>query len=153
MRWLSALRGWRDQAAYHALCYIDRFRGRKRFRLATVRCAMFPKAALVADRSLYVTEARRLRKWASFRCPGRCGKIVRLQLTGTQSPRWTVTTDWLGRSTLMPSVRQLNACRCHFWVRQGCIDWCADTPPSIRTTNNPGRAAIHQHRAPTEDEP
>ena len=141
MRWLSDVRRWTDLVAYRALCQIDRIRRRRPFRLATVRCSTFPQATSIGDRSLYVTEFRRLRKWASFRCPGGCGKIVRLQLTRPQSPSWTARTDWLGRTTLSPSVRQLTACGCHFWVRKGCIDWCNDTPVSIRRSNSTSSSA------------
>ena len=131
MKLSSALRRFRDRTAYRFLRRADRVRRKAPFRLETVRCATFPKASAIVDRSLYITELRHLRKWASFRCPGGCGKIVRLQLTGTSYPRWTVRTDWLGRATLDPSVRQLTACGCHFWVRRGSIDWCPDTPQSV----------------------
>lgn len=65
-------------------------------------------------------------KWACFRCPGDCGENILLPLNKTQRPRWTVSIDWLGRPTIHPSVRQLNECRCHFWVRQGRVDWCPE---------------------------
>ena len=129
MSWINKFYALRDQTAYRFLCQVDRLRRQRPFRLATVRCSAFPKAGVIADRSVYITELRHLRKWASFHCPGGCGKIVRLQLTDTSSARWNIRTDWLGRATLNPSVRQITACGCHFWIRKGCVDWCLDTPP------------------------
>lgn len=131
MSWIDTLVALRDRLACYFLFQADRLRRQHRVRFATVRCSAFPEPGTVAERSIYITELRHLRKWASFRCPGGCGKIIRLQLTGTSSPRWKIQTDWLGRATLNPSVRQLTACGCHFWVRKGYVDWCLDTPHSI----------------------
>lgn len=66
------------------------------------------------------------KKWACMRCPGGCGGKVQLSLNESRRPHWTASIDWLGRPTLHPSVRQLNACGCHFWLRDGRVDWCAD---------------------------
>ena len=66
-------------------------------------------------------------KWACFRCPGGCGESILLSLNQNRHPFWKVTLDWLGRPTLYPSIRQLNKCRCHFWVRQGIVEWCPDS--------------------------
>jgi hypothetical protein len=118
----------RDRLAHNALRFLDRFRRHPPTRLATNLCARFPHPDAVADGSLLITQTGRLRKWASFRCPGGCGKIVRLRLASSESPHWRVVIDWLGRATIAPSVRQLTSCGCHFWVRRGRIEWCADTP-------------------------
>ncbi|WP_353163382.1 DUF6527 family protein [Salinisphaera shabanensis] len=66
-------------------------------------------------------------KWACFRCPGGCGEAIKLSLNRNRRPRWTATCDWLMRPTVSPSVRQLNECKCHFWIRRGRVDWCADS--------------------------
>ena len=66
-------------------------------------------------------------KWACFRCPGGCGAELQLSLHPTRRPRSAVGLDWLYRPTLSPSVHQQNACRCHFWVKRGAVEWCADT--------------------------
>lgn len=68
-----------------------------------------------------------LDKWACFRCPGGCGEKIQLSLSQTRRPRWAARFDWLLRPTVHPSVRQLNACRCHFWVKRGRVFWCADS--------------------------
>lgn len=66
-------------------------------------------------------------KWACFSCPGGCGETLKLSLNSQRRPRWSVTTDWLRRPTLLPSVRQTSGCKCHFWVRHGRIEWCRDS--------------------------
>ena len=66
-------------------------------------------------------------KWACFRCPGGCGERILLSLNQKRHPYWRMTIDWLKRPTLHPSVRQLNECQCHFWVRQGIVEWCPDS--------------------------
>jgi hypothetical protein len=66
-------------------------------------------------------------KWACFQCPGGCGEKILLSLNQKHHPSWKITIDWLERPTINPSVRQLNECRCHFWVRQGVIEWCPDS--------------------------
>ncbi|MBW4505911.1 MAG: hypothetical protein KME64_05310 [Scytonematopsis contorta HA4267-MV1] len=75
---------------------------------------------------LVVGDAK-FQKWACFQCPGGCGERILLPLNQKRYPCWKITIDWLGRPTLYPSVRQLNQCRCHFWVRQGVVEWCPDS--------------------------
>ncbi|WP_246628708.1 DUF6527 family protein [Methylomagnum ishizawai] len=66
-------------------------------------------------------------KWACFRCPGGCGEKLQLSLNPSRRPRWTVGLDWLRRPTLTPSVHQFNACRCHFVLKNGIVNWCRDS--------------------------
>lgn len=66
-------------------------------------------------------------KWACFMCPGGCGETIKLSLSQKGRPRWTAAADWLRRPTVSPSIRQLNECGCHFWIRQGRVDWCRDS--------------------------
>ena len=146
MRVIQGLMARRDLLAFKALRFLDRFRRHPPTRLATSLCAKFPRPDAVDEGSLLITQSGHLRKWASFRCPGGCGKIVRLRLASSESPRWRVAIDWLGRATIAPSVRQLTSCRCHFWVRRGRIEWCADTPLLQRSqkTGNGNPAFPHQ---------
>ena len=123
----------RNRLSYAILCFFDRLRHKSQTRLATMHGSVFPDSNSIDDCSIYITQVGQLDKWASFRCPGRCGKIVRLRLSSSESPRWTVATDWLGRATISPSIKQQTSCRCHFWVRRGCVHWCADTPISRRS--------------------
>ena len=66
-------------------------------------------------------------KWLCFHCPDGCGEIIKLPLNPRQRPRWGVSSDWLRRPTVNPSVRQTSGCKSHFWVRKGKIDWCGDS--------------------------
>lgn len=68
-----------------------------------------------------------LEKWACLECPGGCGEKIQLSLSKANRPHWSVRTDWLGRPTLTPSIRQTNQCRCHFWVEKGRVEWCWDS--------------------------
>ena len=138
MPWTHSLSTCRDRLAYRTLCFLDRFRRKTPKRLATTRCATFPKPNSIENNYLYLTQIGPLRKWASFGCPDNCGKIVRLRLASSESPHWKVTIDWLGRATVTPSIRQLTTCSCHFWVRHGCIQWCGDTPQIRRTATTAG---------------
>ncbi|AGF53761.1 sll6052 (plasmid) [Synechocystis sp. PCC 6803] len=70
---------------------------------------------------------RNHKKWACFRCPSGCGELILLSLNKNQHPSWRVDCDWLNRPTLHPSVRQLNHCQCHFWIKRGVTQWCADS--------------------------
>jgi hypothetical protein len=71
-----------------------------------------------------------IEKWACMMCPGGCGEKIMLSLSRNRRPHWAVTEDWLGRPSLSPSVWQRQSCGCHFWVRNGRVDWCADSPRS-----------------------
>jgi hypothetical protein len=66
-------------------------------------------------------------KWICFRCPGGCGEKIMLNMSAKRSPRWRVLVDWIRRPTVEPSVLQANECRCHFWVRNGKVEWCPDS--------------------------
>jgi hypothetical protein len=76
---------------------------------------------------IYIVGGAGYRKWAYFRCPADHEEIIQLSLMRDRRPRWTVTTDLLGRPTIDPSVRQLDGSYAHFWVRKGRIEWCADS--------------------------
>jgi hypothetical protein len=72
-------------------------------------------------------------KWACFRCPCGCEEKIQLSLSTARRPRWMVETDWFGRPSLKPSVRQTAGCKAHFWVRSGRVEWCADSPARNRS--------------------
>ena len=77
--------------------------------------------------TLIVVEGGGKKKWVCFQCPGGCGNRFQLSLNPSQHPRWTVDSDILGRPTIHPSIHQHDACRAHFWVRAGRIEWCSDS--------------------------
>lgn len=68
-----------------------------------------------------------LQKWSCFQCPGGCGEVIKLSLNSKKHPSWRVEVDNLGRPTVSPSIRQLNSCGCHFWIRQGNVEWSYDS--------------------------
>jgi hypothetical protein len=99
-----------------------------------------PPEALAAGRLIVVRDDG-LDKAACLRCPGGCGEKIMLSLSPKRWPRWQVRLDWLGRPTVEPSIRQLNECQCHFWIRRGRIDWCADSGHRLRA-GAPQRANV-----------
>lgn len=94
--------------------------------VARVRETHPPPAELV-DGRLVVVKDGELEKALCFRCPGGCGQKIVLSLLASRVLRWRVRLDWLRRPTVEPSVRQLNACQCHFWIRCGRVEWCGDS--------------------------
>lgn len=75
---------------------------------------------------MFVVKPGQEPKWALFKCPCKCGHVITLSLASGRSPRWTVRLEE-GFPTLYPSVRQLNGCLSHFWVKRGRVQWCDDT--------------------------
>ncbi len=66
-------------------------------------------------------------KWALFQCPCNCGHIITLAMSPNKTPRWRVQKEKDGSPSLSPSVRQLNGCLSHFWIKSGVVHWCSDT--------------------------
>lgn len=66
-------------------------------------------------------------KWVTFQCPSGCGTPLLLSLNPDRRPRWAVSYDWLGRPSITPSVRRTDGCLCHFWLKNGHVDWCKDS--------------------------
>jgi Family of unknown function (DUF6527) len=95
--------------------------------LVARRVAIHPSAEQLKPGMMLVVGDQTLQKWGCFQCPGGCGEIIKLSLNAKQHPCWAITIDGLERPTVSPSVRQLNDCRCHFWIRQGTVEWCADS--------------------------
>lgn len=76
---------------------------------------------------LVVVRDGRIHKWICFRCPGGCGEKIMLNMSPNKSPRWRIMIDWLRRPSVEPSVLQTTGCHCHFWIKNGVIDWCGDS--------------------------
>ena len=74
-----------------------------------------------------------LNKWICLSCPCGCRAKLQLSMGMNRRPRWSVKSDWLARPTIAPSIRRLDGCKCHFWLKQGQIQWCADSgeDPSV----------------------
>ena len=76
---------------------------------------------------LVIVRSSGLDKWGCFRCPGGCGEKLQLSLSQQRRPRWSIAIDRFGRPCVSPSIRQTNACRCHFWIKKGRVEWCRDS--------------------------
>jgi len=88
---------------------------------------LHPVPEQLGSKNLVVVRDDDQEKWVCFRCPGGCGEKIMLNLSASRLPRWKVEVDWLGRPTVSPSVRQVNACGCHFRIRKGSVYWCRDS--------------------------
>ncbi len=84
---------------------------------------------------LYIVGADGYRKWAYFCCPADHDEIIQLSLMPQRRPRWEVSIDFLARPTINPSVWQLEGSHAHFWVKQGRVEWCADSGKKVKTLN------------------
>lgn len=74
---------------------------------------------------LYVVAEGRLETQASMACPHRrCGDTLNMNLLPDDDPMWKLTVGVDGKPSLIPSVWRKQDCRCHFWLRDGRIDWC-----------------------------
>ena len=86
-----------------------------------------PTPEKIKPGQMLIVGGAKYQKWVCFQCPGGCGETILLSLNQARHPCWIVSTDWLERPTVHPSIRQLNDCRCHFWIRQGAVEWCPDS--------------------------
>lgn len=65
-------------------------------------------------------------KWLAFDCPCRTGHRIMISLDRNRRPHWTVSDA--ARLSVRPSVDYQTAKqRCHYFVRNGRIDWAKDT--------------------------
>lgn len=66
-------------------------------------------------------------KWIAFDCPCRSGHRIMLNLDRGRSPFWQLSTVD-GPLSLSPSVNYYDGRRrCHYFVRNGKVDWMGDT--------------------------
>lgn len=80
--------------------------------------AMLPAQTLVVAREDDIL-------WeAGLLCPCGCGDPLKLMLLAGVKPRWDIHISASGRPSLTPSVWRGQACRSHFWLRDGEIQWC-----------------------------
>ena len=86
-----------------------------------------PNIGQLADDDFVIVQSGDYLKWACFRCPCGCGEKISLSLATNRRPSWRITTDWLARPTVYPSVWQRAGCYGHFWIRKGAVDWCPGT--------------------------
>ena len=74
---------------------------------------------------LYVVAEGRTETQASMACPlRRCGDTLNMNLMPDDDPIWRLSIGDDGRPSLTPSVWRKQDCGCHFWLRDGRIEWC-----------------------------
>jgi Family of unknown function (DUF6527) len=93
----------------------------------TKQVSVHPAPSSIKPGVIVVVGDQQIQKWACFQCPGGCNEIIKLSLSRNRSPRWSIQVDRYDQPTISPSVRQTNVCQCHFWIRQGQVEWCKDS--------------------------
>ena len=86
-----------------------------------------PSNDRIAKGDFFVVASDQHKKWALFKCPCGCGRVITLGLSARRKPHWVVTLGSGKFPTLYPSVRQLDGCLSHFWLKDGTVYWCRDT--------------------------
>lgn len=69
---------------------------------------------------------------AVLRCPCGCHDTIHLDLLPDSAPRWTVQVRSDGKASVRPSIWRTRACRSHFFLREGRVQWCDDPEPRAR---------------------
>jgi hypothetical protein len=65
-------------------------------------------------------------KWIAFDCPCGTGHRIMVSLDSAHRPHWRL--DSFGKLTLWPSVDyHTGRMRCHYFIRQGRVDWVRDS--------------------------
>ncbi len=82
-----------------------------------------PNPDVLKDNIIYVVGRDSYVKWAYLKCPSKCGDIIMLSLIKSKRPSWVIKQDKIGRPTIYPSIRKLDGCRSHFWVKKGKLIW------------------------------
>lgn len=81
----------------------------------------------IGDGIIYVVGGKGYQKWAYFRCPTDKSEIIQLSLMQKHRPCWRISSDWLRRPTIYPSVRQTAGSFAHFWMTKGRVSLCVDS--------------------------
>ena len=97
-----------------------------RFGLGTYRVQRVEDLpARLKRKILYVVVEGETQIHASMACPrGRCGDAINLNLLPDDHPVWSLEVNGSGWPSTRPSIWRRTSCGCHFWIRNGKIDWC-----------------------------
>ena len=63
-----------------------------------------------------------------FRCPCGCTHEVCIPIQPEWKQGWTFEESASKLVTLSPSLRRTTPCKSHFFMRNGEIEWCSDSP-------------------------
>lgn len=117
MGWMA--RAWRG--ALDALLRLPLFGSRADYQVEVVE----DLPDRLGRNTLYVVAEGGNALHASMACPRRrCATVLNMNLAPDESPRWFLTVNVKGVPTLAPSVWRRTDCGCHFFLREGRIDWC-----------------------------
>ena len=80
--------------------------------------------------TIYIIGGRRHPFYAAIVCSRRrCDQVIHLDLSPEAKRRWRVREHNSGRVSLTPSVHVTGLpCKCHYWLRRGCVVW-SEAPP------------------------
>lgn len=101
-----------------------RYLGLLSFDLLITSLGRHPGKAVVPPGELWLVEDGGIKKWACLSCPGGCGVQISLSLNPARRPCWFLESDFWGRPTVSPSIHQRRLCNCHFWIKNGTVEWC-----------------------------
>jgi hypothetical protein len=110
---IGAVRAYRRTRNAHAKSRITRV-------IAVAGRAELPED--LHPRRLYLLGAT-TPKWALLDCPCGRGHTIELNLVNPERTRWTVTTNETGRPSVHPSIDYQGQPRCHYWLKDGRIQW------------------------------
>lgn len=91
----------------------------------------------VAPQTVYILGGRDHPFYAAVVCPRRpCRQVIHLDLSPQVEKPWRLIEHRDGSISLAPSVHATAMpCRCHYWLRGGCIVW-AERPPFLVPKEN-----------------
>lgn len=128
---LTRMRSWRDGCARTLRSMIrwglERAGLIEPVQLTAIISPHHPDLDALPLKTIVVVGDVTYKKWAFLTCPCGCGEPIMLSLSEKKRPRWQIQVDWLGRPTVKPSIWQSAGCYSHFWVKEGRIQWTADT--------------------------
>jgi len=76
-------------------------------------------------KTLYVVGEPACSYYAAMACPRRrCATVLTMNLLPDDRPLWRLSLDRKATPSLRPSVWRRSDCGCHFFLRDGRLDWC-----------------------------
>lgn len=74
---------------------------------------------------LYIVGEPTCAHYAAMSCPRhRCSTILTMNLLPDDKPLWQLALNKKGLPSLNPSVWRRVDCGCHFFLRNGRLEWC-----------------------------
>ncbi len=83
----------------------------------------YPAHQLPEPGEILVVGSREHPKWAFFRCPCGCEVLLSVNFMKSISPCWDVDFNSEGAITVAPSIRHVDGCGSHFFIRANRVEW------------------------------